>query len=119
MRFRRSRTGFILVFLLFGGTAFATVFGTVRGIVHDPQHRPVSNAQVVLKARASDYTQTSTTNDEGDFHFDSVPVGQYIVTVSESGFNKAEQSIDVLSGAAPVLHLELSLATQAQSVTVT
>ena len=27
------------------GAAFATVFGTVAGIVHDPQHRPVSGSE--------------------------------------------------------------------------
>jgi outer membrane receptor protein involved in Fe transport len=109
----------VLAFLLFSSYVLATVFSTVRGIVHDPQHRPVSSAQVVLKAKASDYTQTSTTSDEGDFHFDSVPVGDYTVTVSGTGFNTIEQSITVLSGTAPVLHFELTLATQAQSVTVT
>ena len=36
-------------FLLFAAAAFATVFGTVRGIVHDPQHRPVPDSEVVLK----------------------------------------------------------------------
>jgi outer membrane receptor protein involved in Fe transport len=116
--FSRS-AGVVLVLVLFGNGVLATVFGTVRGIVHDPQHRPVGNVQVVLKAQASDYTQTATTTDEGDFHFDSVPVGQYTVTVSGSGFNTIEQTISVLSGTAPVLHFELTLATQAQTVTVT
>jgi Carboxypeptidase regulatory-like domain/TonB-dependent Receptor Plug Domain len=116
--FSRS-AGVVLVLVLFGNGVLATVFGTVRGIVHDPQHRPVGNVQVVLKAQASDYTQTATTTDEGDFHLDSVPVGQYTVTVSGSGFNTIEQTISVLSGTAPVLHFELTLATQAQTVTVT
>jgi outer membrane receptor protein involved in Fe transport len=111
--------GLVLAVLLFSTGLFATVFSTVRGIVHDPQHRPVSNAQVILKAQASDYTQTATSNDDGEFHFDSVPVGQYSVTVSESGFNTVEESISVLSGTAPVLHFELTLAAQAQTVTVT
>ena len=30
--------------------AMATIFGSVQGIVHDPQHRPVQNATVTLKA---------------------------------------------------------------------
>lgn len=40
----------------------ATVFGTVRGIVHDPQHRPVADSEAVLKAKASDYTQKTQTD---------------------------------------------------------
>ncbi len=39
--------------------AFATIFGSVRGIVHDPQHRPVENAMVMLRAKTSDWATTS------------------------------------------------------------
>src|SRR5579871_6810872 len=108
----------VLLFL-FGGGALATIFGTVRGIVHDPQHRPVTNAQVTLQARKSAYTQTVQTDDEGQFHFDAVPLGEYSVKVEQTGFEAGEQNITVLSGTAPILHLELRIASaQAQSVEV-
>ena len=108
----------LLVLLLVAAPIFATVFGTVRGIVHDPQHRPVADVQVVLKARNSDYTQTIQSDANGEFHFDAVPLGDYKVTVSNANFAAVEQSITVLSGTAPVLHFELQLASQAQSITV-
>jgi outer membrane cobalamin receptor len=98
--------------------ALATIFGTVRGIVHDPQHRPVADATVTLKAKTSDYAQTVRTDVEGQFHFDAVPVGEYSVTVSQAGFATQAQFVTVLSGTAPILHFELRLPTQAQSVTV-
>ena len=34
--------------------ARAEIFGTVHGIVHDPQHRPIQDATVDLKAQHSD-----------------------------------------------------------------
>src|SRR5258707_9618825 len=109
----------LLAALLFLSTpALATVFGTLRGIVHDPQHRPVADATVALKAKTSDYAQTIQTDAEGGFHFDAVPLGQYSVTVSQAGFVTQEQAVTVLSGTAPVLHFELRLPAQAQSVTV-
>src|SRR5713226_2323453 len=98
--------------------ALATIFGTVRGIVHDPQHRPVADATVTLKAKSSEYTQTLQTDAEGGFHFDAVPVGEYVVIVSQAGFVNQAQNVMVLSGTAPILHFELRLPTQAQSVTV-
>jgi outer membrane cobalamin receptor len=107
-----------VVLLWFGNGTFGTVFGNVRGIVHDPQHRPVPDAKVVLKAKASDYTQELQTDAEGQFHFDAVPLGQYVVTVSQSAFASGEQNVAVLSGTAPILHFELQLAAQNQSVTV-
>jgi outer membrane cobalamin receptor len=106
------------VLLCLGGIAFGTIFGTVRGIVHDPQHRPVSDAQVVLKAKASGSTQELQTDAEGQFHFDAVPLGQYVVTVSQNAFATGEQNVVVLSGTAPILHFELQLAAQNQSITV-
>ena len=36
--------------VLFPFTIWAAVFGTIRGVVHDPDHRPVQRAQVVLKS---------------------------------------------------------------------
>jgi len=106
------------VFLLAATGAFATVFGGVRGIVHDPQHRPVPDIKVILKARASDYTQSSLTDSAGQFQFDAVPLGEYTVTISDSTFMAGQQSVTVLSGTSPVLHLELRLPSQSQTVTV-
>lgn len=106
------------VFLFAAAAALATVFGTVRGIVHDPQHRPVPDIKVILKARASDYTQTAQTDTAGQFHFDAVPLGEYTVTISDSTFVSDQQGVTVLSGSAPILHLELRLPTQNQTVTV-
>jgi len=109
---------FVVSSLLIASLALATVFGTVRGIVHDPQHRPVSDAKVVLKARNSEYIQTTQTDANGEFHFDTVPLGEYTITVSQANFATQEQSLTVLSGTAPVLHFELQLASQNQSITV-
>jgi len=37
------------------GILLASAVATVRGIVHDPQHRPIADAEVVLKAEHSDF----------------------------------------------------------------
>jgi TonB dependent receptor/Carboxypeptidase regulatory-like domain/TonB-dependent Receptor Plug Domain len=107
-----------VISLLIVASVFATVFGTVRGIIHDPQHRPISDAKVVLKAKDSDYVQTVQSDVNGEFHFDAVPLGGYTVTVSQVNFVPQETNITVLSGTAPILHFELLLATQNQSITV-
>ncbi|HTQ61894.1 MAG TPA: TonB-dependent receptor [Candidatus Solibacter sp.] len=104
--------------LLFAAAALATVFGTVRGIVHDPQHRPIAGSEVVLKDQSSDYTQKTNTDANGEFHFDAVPLGTYSITVTHKDFAGEQQRVTVLSGTAPILHFELRLASQSQSVTV-
>ncbi len=109
---------FVLFVLPLAGACLATVFGTVRGIVHDPQHRPVSSIQVVLKAKASEFTLNARTDDAGQFHFDAVPLGEYTVAISDATFVADLQSVAVLSGTAPILHFELRLPTQNQTVVV-
>jgi hypothetical protein len=49
--------------------AFATIFGSVRGVVHDPQHRPIQGAHLTLKAQNSDLTQSQDSKDNGEFLF--------------------------------------------------
>src|SRR5258706_12152580 len=119
-RFMNRRLSFLMGLLLLGaGPLFAAVVATVRGIVHDAQHRPIADAEVVLKAEHSEFTQTTRTSAEGEFHFDSVPIGEYRITVNKADFGAQEEKLTVLSGTAPILHLELKVAKQAQTVTVT
>jgi hypothetical protein len=113
-----KRASLFLVFLLAALPVFATVFGTVRGIVHDPQHRPVSGVEVILKAKTSEFTLNVRTDDVGQFHFDAVPIGEYNVSINDSNFVAAQQSVGVLSGSAPILHFELRLPAQSETVLV-
>ena len=106
------------VAVLFPLTISATVFGTVRGVVHDPDHRPVQNAQVVLKSSDSDYSRKLVTDQDGGFEATAVPVGAYIVTVSTEGFAPSGQQVVVASGSAPELHFQLAIGTQREQVTV-
>ena len=108
----------VLFVLPLAGACLATVFGTVRGIVHDPQHRPVSGIQVVLKAKATEFTLNTRTDDAGQFHFDAVPLGEYTAGISDANFVADQQTVAVLSGTAPILHFELRLPTQNQTVVV-
>jgi outer membrane receptor for ferrienterochelin and colicin len=105
-------------FLMAATPGFAIIFSTVKGVVHDPQHRPVPGAVVTLKAQQSAWTQTTTTDAEGAFQIAAVPVGEYTVTVALQGFNTARQAVTVISDTAPVLHFRLEIGTVTESVTV-
>jgi outer membrane receptor for ferrienterochelin and colicin len=97
---------------------WAVVFGSVQGVVHDPNHRPVAGAAIVLKSTSSDYSQALTTRTDGTFETASVPVGVYQVSVNQEGFASAVQTITVTSGSAPVLHFQLALGPVEQTVSV-
>jgi hypothetical protein len=97
----------------------ATVFGSLRGVVHDPDHRPVPGAQIVIKSTTSDFAQNLSSGVEGNFETPSLPAGAYRVTVTKEGFAAAAQEVVVVSGSAPVLHFQLSIGTTAQILVIT
>src|SRR5579863_2352320 len=103
----------------FAEPAPAEIFGAVHGIVHDPQHRPIQDAAVDLKAQQSDWVQHQKTNDNGEFDFSAVPLGEYTVTVTVVNFQTAEQSVVVTSGSSPVLHFPMELAGVSEKTVVT
>jgi len=113
-----STAVFFTLFFLLDAMAFATIFGSVRGIVHDPQHRPIRSVQLTLKAQNSDWTQSQETNDNGEFTFSSVPIGAYTVTVTLKGFQEVKQDVILQSDTSPLLHFQLAVAGVNESVVV-
>jgi hypothetical protein len=116
---RKSALLFLFCGWIFASApAFANIFGTVRGIVHDPQHRPVADASLILKSATSDWSETANTDRDGAFLFATVPLGDYVVTVTKDGFANARQTVTVISDSAPILHFQLQIAQLAQTTTV-
>jgi len=115
---RPIRIFVLAVLLTLAPAAFANVFGAIRGVVHDPQHRPVQNAMVMLRAKSSDWAKTATTDSNGEFQFNAVPLGDYTVAVASPGFAQTSQDVTVISGTVPVAHFQLQLASAHEQVIV-
>jgi hypothetical protein len=109
---------FLSLFALFASAAFATVFGSVRGVVHDPQHRPVVGATVKIKSATSDWNQSVQTDQDGGFSFSAVPVGDYLVAVQKNGFADEQQAVTVVADSSPTLHFQLKIGTVNETATV-
>ena len=108
----------LLALLAASSSAFATIFGSVRGIIHDPQHRPVQGAMVMLRAKSSDWAKTTNSDANGQFEFNAVPIGEYSVSVASPGFVQTAQDIVVVSGTEPVVHFQLQVAGKSENITV-
>ncbi|HLW75945.1 MAG TPA: carboxypeptidase-like regulatory domain-containing protein, partial [Bryobacteraceae bacterium] len=89
---------------------------SLRGIVHDPQHRPVPGAHVSLHDAATSKSVTSDAN--GEILIPDVPEGAYTISISATGFRPFEQRIQVSVARNPVLHFPLELAAVSSSVEV-
>jgi hypothetical protein len=106
------------VLLLTALAAFANVYGAIRGVVHDPQHRPIQNAMVMLRAKSSDWAKSVTTDINGEFQLNAIPLGDYSVSVASQGFAQTTQDVTVISGSVPVVHFQLHVASANEKVTV-
>jgi hypothetical protein len=118
-QFGIGRIALILALLLLCyATAHATTFGSVRGVVHDPQHRPVKDAKVILHAKTSAWNTETSTDAGGEFQFNAVPIGEYTIRVSRESFREAEQPLTVASNTQPVAHFQLQVAGRTEDLTV-
>jgi outer membrane receptor protein involved in Fe transport len=114
----RRRIAVIASLFLAAGTLYASVFGTVRGIVHDPQHRPVADAEVVLRSQTSSWSSSARTDSGGAVQFLSVPIGQYWLQINVPGFKEEQASVTAASDRVQEVHLQLKLASVQQAVEV-
>ena len=108
--------GFFLFALACAGVAHASNAGSIRGVVHDPQHRPLEGAQIIVQCQS--WTKTLRSDSQGEFQAPDIPLGTCELTVSASGFNEAHQTVAIISSRNPILHLQLDLATVNEVVQV-
>jgi len=94
--------------------------GSVTGVVTDPQGGVVAGAEVTLTDITTHGQRNTNTNDSGRYHFASLAVGSYDITVSKTGFKvfrAAAQRISV--GTQLTLDVTLEVGALTETVIVT
>jgi hypothetical protein len=101
-------------------TGYGQIFGTLRVVARDPQNLAVPNADVSVKARASEWSQTGKTNSDGEATFQAVPIGQYLISIKATGFAaSSERAVEVISNSVTPVQMQLQLGGVEQAVQVT
>jgi Carboxypeptidase regulatory-like domain len=99
--------------------SYAQIFGTVRVMVRDPQNLAVANAQVVVRAKNSQWIQSAKTTGGGIAIIPAVPIGDYRVSISAEGFTAAtDKEIQVTADKITPLQVQLVVSSVEQSVEV-
>jgi len=96
-----------------------TRIGVVQGVVKDPTGALVPNAEVTITQPVTRYTQKVLTDQQGTFKLVNVPFNTYKVRAEATGFQPAEQSIDLESTVPLNLELALSVTAAEAAVTIT
>ena len=81
----------VLGFLLLAATGLMaqTFRGTILGTVTDPSGAVISGAKVTVRNAATGLERTTQTSADGSYSVPELPIGSYLVTVSQSGFQTA------------------------------
>ena len=72
-----------------------------------------------MQSATSDFSLATKSDQNGEFAFNPVAVGDYVITVETSGFALAKQNVTVIADSSPVLHFLLEIAPVTQTETVT
>ena len=100
-----------------GGVAQVTT-ATIVGTVTDPGGAIVPGAQVIARNADTGLTRTVTSNDEGTYRLEFLPVGKYSVEVTFTGFKKALVS-DIVLQVNDTVRVDVALTVGQVSETVT
>src|SRR5690242_5476232 len=92
--------------------------GALVGTVTDSAGARVAGARVAAEARASKLQRQGTTNADGEFRLESLPPGDYRVTVSASGFADSVLDVRVAVSSSPTLTITLKPAGARETVQV-
>ena len=89
-----------LLFILFNLTAFAQKAAIVRGNVYDKVNgQPIPYANVILKTNdASGSTLGASTDLNGFYQINNVPIGSRTLAVTFIGYDSLETKVDMTEG---------------------
>ena len=87
------RQGFLVaaLVLLICSQLFAGVTASISGTVKDPSGASIAGATVTATNTETGISQTQTTNGQGFYSFQSLPLGKYTIDVQEKGFKAYRQ----------------------------
>ncbi len=92
--------------------------GDITGNITDATGAVIPNATVILKSLDTGATQTTTTNSSGDYRFRLLKPGRYSVSVTQTGFQKAERTVELQVGQLANANLVLEIGQTTQTVEV-
>jgi hypothetical protein len=110
----------LMLALNFAPAAFAqgSDTGSVRGAVMDAQDRPVANAEVTITNADTGYSRSVKTDENGNYGFQSLPVGRYTLKVSTRQGFKTFQEKDIILHVSDNLTLNAKLTVGAPETTI-
>ena len=110
----------LAVVSLFTAAAYAQGNSSLKGTVTDPNGGTVAGAKVTATNVATNVSTDTVTNGDGLYNFPTLPVGNYTVSIEQTGFKRSELKNVVLTvGHISEYDVKLDVGAPAETVTVT
>jgi hypothetical protein len=101
--------------IAYGQAANANLLGTVT----DTTNAAIQHATVTITETHTSITKTTTSNESGNFDFESIQPGNYQVTAEQAGFKKAiTNNVNVVVNSTVRVNLVLAAGSVTETVTV-
>lgn len=121
-RIRKTSISLVILFCLYGMggcPVFAQFLSGIEGTVTDTTGAAVPGATISITNTQLGVTNTTTTNQDGYFHFSSIAASTYTIQVEMKGFQAWQQkNVVVEVGQTRTIAPKLKLGTVSQQVTV-
>jgi len=112
--------GILVAVLAVAAVAQELALGRIKGTIRDTSGAVIAGATVVLRHEATGVETKTLSNNDGDYAFESLPIGSYALTVSTSGFRTAIRTgLRVISGETTTTDVDLTVGATTQTVQVT
>lgn len=109
----------LLVWLSLAGVAQAAAGGTVSGVVRDAGGAVISDATVSLLTAQQTVIGSAKTDTQGQFTFNDVPAGSYLLVVAARDFADHRQAVSVSDSGAANIEVTIEPRPLTEQVTIT
>jgi iron complex outermembrane receptor protein len=115
-KFIHSILGITLLFLSATVPVFAQASGTISGrVIYAENQTALHDAQVqIVQLKLS-----TTTDNDGNYKFENVPVGRYTIQAQTDGFSASTKTVVITAGANSTIDFSLQIGGVKEQVTIT
>jgi hypothetical protein len=117
MRCFRQPLAFLFLFIGLCSIAWSQAsFTSLRGTITDPSGAVIPGSTVSIANKATSVTSTQTAGASGEYQFQQIPPGTYVITATGTGFSSQSKQADLLVNQPATINFKLTV--EATAVTV-
>jgi Carboxypeptidase regulatory-like domain len=115
----RQLPAFLFLAIGFCGVAWPQASLTsLRGTITDPSGAVIPGATISIVNKATSVTSTQTASGSGEYQFQQIPPGTYVITAHGSGFSQQSKQADLLVNQPATINFKLTVESAAVTVDV-